>query len=240
MIDQTADHYAGVAPERNDTSTSAPWQFAEWTAGAIFQPTRTLLSVSERRAVAHAIVLVILLVLVNTSGQVASMLGRAVASIRSGASLFDGPAGVLFAAELSSVIWNIVWFPALWLITAGVLFGIGYLLGGRGSFMGFWAASGFALTPQLLIAPLSPALEAAGALGSGWQILTVLVSIPISIATFIWTLALLAVALQQSLMLSGTRSVAAVLILVVGLALLVALLILMFIIGFVAVVATLS
>jgi hypothetical protein len=151
---------------------------------------------------------------------------------------FGGDAtGTFLAFEVTSLLWNLVWGPVLWTITAGALFAVAYLLGGRGRFVALWAATGFALAPQLLAAPLAPMTEALGAVGGAWWLFGFLIATPLYLVTFVWTLALLGVAVAQTMNLSAGRSFASIALLVGGLLLLAIILVCAFLALLVGIVA---
>jgi hypothetical protein len=192
--------------------------------------------VGERHAVVPAMILVFLVAAIIASGQMATLLGRSRAVASAGSDAFGDQAGALLAAEASGILVSLIWGPVLWTLAAGALYGVAYLLGGRGSFMALWPATGFALAPQLLVAPFSPALEAAASLGPTWQLILLMFSIPSSILAFVWTIILLGVAVSATMGLSAGRAVASIGILFFGTILLGALLLLMFILGMAVVV----
>lgn len=216
MVEQT---YSGETERRTGDPREVLFDFAEMVGGALFSPSRTLREVGQREAIVPAIFLVILVVSISVSGQIAALLAG-MREVAGAEPALGSETGALLAFQVSGILWNIVWAPVLWTVTAGVLYGSSYLLGGRGRFMALWAATGFALAPQLLAAPLAPMLEAAGAFGAGWQVLGFFVSVPVYLATFAWTLALLGVAVAQTMNLSGGRAFASVALLIGGLILL--------------------
>lgn len=233
MVEQT---YSGDSEGRSHDPREVLFDFAEMVGGALFSPSRTLREVGQREAIVPAIVLVILVVSISVSGQIAALLAGLREAAGTDTALGAG-AGSFLAFQLTGILWNVVWGPVLWTLTAAGLYGTAYLLGGRGRFMALWAATGFALTPQLLAAPLAPMLEAAGAFGAGWQLLGIFVFGPVYLVTFIWTLALLGVAVAQTLNLSGGRAFGSVALLIGGLMLLGILLIcafLAFVVGIIA------
>lgn len=212
MVEETGRYQT---PPALPAGESAPWRFAETVAGALFSPGRTLREVGQREAIMPAMLLVFLLALVSVVAQLAAV----------PAMLNQAPAGAenLVALQVTSVLGNLLWAPVLWAITAALLFGSAYLLGGRGRFQSLWAATGFALTPQFLVAPLGPITQLAGMLGAGWQLLGFLVSAPLYLAAFVWTVVLLSIAVRETMNLSGGRAFGAVALLI-GAALLLAIL----------------
>jgi hypothetical protein len=233
-------HYPAADTRQSDPLASL-WRFAEMVGGTVFAPSRTLREIGQREAIVPAIFLVVLVVGVGVSGQVAMLLAGLSGAAGAETAFLGDAEGALVAIQLTGILWNIVWGPVLWTLTAGGLYGAAYLLGGRGRFMGLWAASGFALTPQLLSAPLAPMLEAAGALGAGWQLFGLLLAVPVYLVTFVWTLALLGVAVAQTMNLSGGRAFGSIAILIGGLMLLGILLVcafMAFIVGIIALAAS--
>lgn len=203
MVEETRRYQS---PPALPAGESAPWRFAETVAGALFSPGRTLREVGQREAIMPAMLLVFLLALISVVAQLAAVPG----------TLSQAPTGAenLVALQVTSVLGNLLWAPVFWAITAGLLYGSAYLLGGRGRFQALWAATGFALTPQFLVAPLGPITQLAGMLGAGWQVLGFLVSVPFYLAAFVWTLVLMSIAVRETMNLSGGRAFGAVALLI--------------------------
>lgn len=195
---------------------SALWQFAADVAGVLFSPSGTLREIGRRGAIIPAMALVVLIVAISSAGQVAVLL----------LTLFEAPGfsselpafetGPIIAMQLTGILWNLVWGPVMWTILAGILYGVAYLLGGRGRFISLWAASGFSLAPQMLVAPLASAPELSAAFGVGWQLLSWLVVMPVTIAALIWTVVLVVISIRETMSLSTGRSLGVVGILFAG------------------------
>lgn len=195
---------------------SATWRFAGMVAGSLFSPGQTLREIGQREAILPAILLVLLIASVTAAGQLAGL--------PAGAGQTPGmDASGLVAVQAMGILWNIVWTPVIWTIAAALLYGVAYLLGGRGQFQSLWAATGFALTPHFLVAPLAPLSEVAALVGPGWQLVAFLGTIPIYIAALIWSLVLFSIAVRETMSLSGGRAFGAVAILIGALVLLAAL-----------------
>jgi hypothetical protein len=211
---------------------SAFWQFSQDVAGTLLKPGETLRDIGRRQAIISAIALVVLIVIVSVTGQ-AVVLFLNLAQV-SGFQTETMPfqTAPVAAMQITGILWNLVWGPVLWTIVAASLFGCAWLLGGRGNFASLWAASGFALVPQLLVAPLNSVNQLLGSLGTGWQIVGGLVLVPATIAGFIWTVALFVIAVRETMALSTGRSIGAVAILFGGLMMLGILLACVFIIVF--------
>ncbi len=211
-------------------------QFAGDFAGALLSPSETLRDVGQRVAIIPAMMLVLLISSISVAGQVTALLLNILQ-----APGFESPLpGPVLAMQLSGVLWNFVWAPVLWTIGAGLLYGATYLLGGRGRFVSLWAATGFALAPQLLVAPISAASELLGAIGGAWQLLGWLVVAPVTLGAFIWTGVLLVIATRETMNVSTGRAIGALAILLGGLILLGILLICVFALLIVAILASLT
>jgi hypothetical protein len=217
-------------PEATGAETeSAIAQFAEDVAGALLSPSKTMRSLGEREAIIPAIMLVLLIAGISALGQFAVIMLNLGPLAALPGPVSGAVAGPLLATQLVSVLWNIVWAPVLWTIVAAMLYGVAYLLDGRGRFPALWAASGFALAPQLLVAPLGTANELLGWLGTGWQLLGLVVLLPVAIGAFFWTLGLFAIAVRETMALSTGRAVGSVAILIGGLFLIITMIICVFI-----------
>jgi hypothetical protein len=201
------------------TTESAISRFITDIAGVIVSPTATLRNIGERGAVIPALMLVILIAVLSTGIGVAVLLAQA--------SPATGPAspavGFLLGFQLVNLLWNLVWYPVFWTIMAGMLFGIAWMLGGRGRFQALWAASGFALIPQLLTVPLLAGQELVGVVGGPLQILTALVLIPVWLGAFGWNLVLLTIAIRETMNVSTGRAAGVLGLLILALLLIAAL-----------------
>lgn len=182
---------------------SAIASFATDVAGVLVAPAETLRTIGDRRAVIPAMVLVLLVVGVTTAVQ-AAMLFTQLSPFTGASSPIPG---LLLGVQLTNLLWNLVWAPVIWTITSGMLFGIAWLLGGRGDFMSLWAASGFALLPQLLVAPILAGHELVGTVSGGLQLLSLLIVLPVSIGAFFWYLALLAIAIRETMAVTTGRAI---------------------------------
>lgn len=200
---QQTEEFSG---EQRD-GRSAVTQFAEDIAGSLMTPSQTLREVGERGAIVPALLLVMLITLVTMSGQlVVAMLELfQVPGFRT-------PVNPAFAAptaafQLTSMLWNLIWVPVFWTIIAGVIYLVARALGGTGKFGSLWAATGFALTPQLLIAPFTSVSELMGVVGGAAQFFGWLVVFPLTVAGFIWTLVLYAIAIRETMAMSTGQAI---------------------------------
>jgi hypothetical protein len=229
-----AEHSQTSTGAAEPGSGSSLGRFAEDVAGALVSPSETLRDIGRREAIVPAIMLVLLIAAISAAGQffvIMLNLSPMSAFPAPMAGIFTGPA---LGMQLVSVLWNMVWAPVLWTIVALLLYGAAYVLGGRGRFAALWAASGFALVPQLLVAPVATASELLGWLGAGWQLLGLLFVLPVTIGAFFWTLSLFAIAVRETMSLSTGRAVGSVALLIGGLLLIAALFICLFILIFAA------
>lgn len=199
------------------TTTSSIAQFAEDVAGTVLNPSRTLRDIGARQAIIPSIFLILLIVAISGAGQLALLLFNInpLASIDAQIPGIDQSS--VFAVQVIGILWNFVWAPVLWTIVAGILFGIAKLFGGSGQFTSLWAATGFSLVPQLLVTPISTAGEFLSLLGPGWQVIGGLALFPVTIGAMIWTLALFAIAVRETMGLTTGRAVGTVGVLVGGL-----------------------
>jgi hypothetical protein len=219
---------------------SAVARFAEYVAGTILSPSDTLRRIGEREAIIPALVVVLLMTAINSAGQLALLAFDLGPFATLGTEIPGLVSGSLIAMQVSSILWNFIMAPVLWVITAGLLFGAAWLLGGRGRFSALWAATGFALVPQLIIAPVSVAGELLGLLDAGFQFLGLLVTLPITIGAFIWVLVLFAISVRETMNLTTGRSAGAVGLLIGGvilLAIVIACVVIIIIAGIVAALA---
>jgi hypothetical protein len=200
----------------NASESSAIWRFADNVAGSLVTPVRTLRDVAEREAVVPALMLVVLIVAVSSAGQAATILLGFGQFAGLYSPVLGAAAGTLVTLQLLGLAGNLIWVPVFWTILAAILYGVAYLLGGRGRFGGLWAASGFAFAPQLLLAPFTAVGDVLAPLGSGYQLLGWLVVLPVTIAMAIWTLILLAIAVRESMAISTGRAVGAIALLIGG------------------------
>ena len=200
---QPTDQFADEQSEAGSAIT----QFAEDVAGSLMTPSQTLREVGERGAIVPAVLLVMLIVLVTMAGQMVVTLLELfqVPGFRSPVSpMIAGPTA---AVQVTSMLWNLIWVPVFWTIIAGILYLIARALGGNGQFGSLWAATGFALTPQLLIAPFTSVSELMGVVGGAAQFFGWLVVFPLTVAGFIWTLVLYAIAIRETMALSTGQAI---------------------------------
>jgi hypothetical protein len=237
QVEQSRVDYGGQADESQSSALS---QFAEDVAGSLVAPVETLRDIGRREAIIPALALVVLIVGISVAGQLAVMLLNVMGIGGVDLGIAGPAAGTMIAFQISGILWNIVWGPVLWTIVAAVLYGVTYLLGGRGRFLALWAASGFALTPQLLVAPIASANELLGWVGTGWQLLGMLVVIPITIGAFCWTVGLYVIAIRETMNVTTGRAFGAIGLLLGGLILLGILLACVFLIFGIALVAALA
>jgi hypothetical protein len=201
-----SDEYTRTAGDQSESTgeaDSAVARFASDIAGVLVTPVETMRSIGERQAVVPALVVVLLVVGISTGVQAIMLLMHV--------SPFAGPdpavPGFILGIQLTNLLWNLVWVPVAWTITAGMLFGIAWLLGGRGQFMSLWATSGFAWLPSLLITPILAGHELVGMVSGGLQLLSLLIVIPVSIGAFVWYLALLTIAIRETMAVTTGRAV---------------------------------
>jgi hypothetical protein len=219
---------------------SAVVRFAEDVAGTILSPSETLHRIGEREAIIPALVVVLLMTAINSAGQLA-LLALDIGPFANLDTEIPGlVSGSLLAMQVSSILWNFIMAPVLWVIVAGLLFGAAWLLGGRGRFSALWAATGFALVPQLIIAPVSVAGELLSLLGSGFQLLGLLITLPVTIGAFIWVLVLFAISVRETMSLTTGRAAGAVGLLIGGAILLAILIACLFIIVIAGIIAALA
>ncbi len=227
----------GHLEQESSDQPGAISRFATDIAGVLLTPSDTLRDVGARQAVVPAVLLVMLIVVVSTAGQMV------VATLE----LFQVPgftspvapvfAGTTAAMNLMSLFWNIIWAPVFWTIIAGVIYLVARAMGGNGNFGALWAASGFALTPQLLIAPFTTAGELMALVGGVAQVFGWLVVFPLVIAGFVWTLVLYAIAIRETMGLSTGRAVGTLAILggvLIGIGILLVCMFMVFMVGIVA------
>jgi hypothetical protein len=233
----TFQQSSGEFQDQHSESQSAISQFAEDIAGSLFSPSERLREIGERAAVIPALLLVMLIVLIQMAGQ-AMVLMLQILQLPG----FQTPGSQIFAAtaafQLTSMLWNLLWVPVLWTVLAGILYGVTRLMGGVGQFGSLWAASGFALAPQLLVAPFLSAGELLALVGAGAQFVGWLVVVPIFVAGFFWSLILYVIAIRETMSVSTGRAVGALAILfavVVGIAVLLFCMFLLFIVGIIGV-----
>lgn len=201
------------APEATISWEQRFWQFSQDVAGTLLRPVDTLRDIGRREAIISALVLVVLFAGISVVAQAASLALSVV-----GAPGFDSPA-MPFAAQpvaatqMAGILWSLVWAPVAWTLMAVALYVAAYFLGGRGKFASVWAATGFALTPQLLVAPLTAVNEVLGVLGAGWQLFGWILLLPVTIGAFIWSVVLSVIAVRETMGLSTGRAIGSVAIL---------------------------
>jgi hypothetical protein len=225
-----AEHSYTHDEQTGTAENTALEQFAEDVAGAVIAPTRTLRRIGERQAVVSAIMLILLIVAISAAAQIALLFFNIGPFFTFDSQIPGAAAGPMLAMQVTGILWNFVWAPVIWTLVAGMLYGIAYLLGGRGPFASLWAATGFALVPQLIVTPISTSSEFLSLLGSGWQLLGFLVVLPVTLAAFIWTLVLFAIAVRETMGLTTGRAAGSVAILIGGLLMLAILLVCVFVV----------
>ena len=105
-----------------------------------------------------------------------------------------------------AVVSALVFGPAMLFLLTGVFYLVGRLFGGRGRFSALLATQAFAVVPNILLLPVLAIVNLSGA-----QVAVVLMA-PLSLGFWIWTLALQALGIRESLGLSTGRAVATLLI----------------------------
>jgi hypothetical protein len=192
---------------QNSGSPGALASFASDVAGSLLSPSETLRDIGERRAVAPALILVLLIAVIASMAQATLLILEVLRVPGFYSPVPQMVTAPLAAFQLMSLMWNLVWIPVFWTLLAAMVYGVTWLLGGRGSFMSLWAATGFAMAPQLLVAPFSSATEMLGIIGGGSQFLGLLITIPLVMGAFVWTLALLVIAIRETMAVSTGRAI---------------------------------
>jgi hypothetical protein len=199
-----------------ESGESAIGRFAEYLAGTIISPSETLRRIGEREAILPAFVVVMLMAGISAATQLV-LLAFNLDPFGAIEAEFPGLASQSFMAmQFTGIVSNFIMVPVIWLIVSGLLFGAAWLLGGRGRFMTLWAATGFALVPQLVTAPVTAAGELLGLVGSGAQVLGWLITLPVSIGAFIWTLVLFAIAVRETMNVTTGRAAGSIGLLIGG------------------------
>lgn len=183
------------------------WQFSQDVAGTLLRPAETLRDIGRREAIISALALVVLFSGISVVTQLVSWVLST-----TGAAGFDSPGmpyadQSIAATQLTGILWGVVWAPVAWTLMAVALYAAAYFLGGRGRFAAVWAATGFALTPQLIVAPLTGVNQMLGVLGTGWQLFGWIVLLPATVGAFIWTVVLSMIAIRETMGLSTGRAI---------------------------------
>ncbi len=188
--------------DKTQADDSAIARFATDLAGVLMTPSAALRDIGQRGAVAPALALVMLVVLLNTAVQAAMLVLEL--SPTTAPALFG--TGVALSLQLMGLLVNLILAPVLWVVSAGILWGLAKLLGGEGTFKSVLAPIGFAYLPQLLTIPVLAGSELAGVVGGGLQLLTLLVTIPVVIGALVWSLVLMVIAIRENMALTTGRA----------------------------------